>query len=164
MDEQIILAKELLKNVRHLALSTVNEDGSPHNSPLLMILSEDLTKLYIGSHESALHSRNLVRTRKAFAVIYDSNVAGKGGLYMTCSHARVCEGEQLVEALRVHNGVRKKQGKDPIDISYYDHKEPGQRMYVMNIDRIEVYVAERGRDGHIAYEERQTVAPKDLVS
>jgi hypothetical protein len=101
--EQIELARKLLKTVRHAAYATVNEDGTPHNSPLFLIYNEDLTKLYIGSYSESLHVKNMLRTGRVLAVIYDSFVKGQGGIYITGVNARECEGDELVEALRVHN-------------------------------------------------------------
>ena len=51
---QIELAKKLLQTVRHAAYATVNEDGTPHNSPLMLIYNEDLTKLYVGTGRDLL--------------------------------------------------------------------------------------------------------------
>lgn len=155
--EQIGLAKKLLKTVRHAAYSTVNEDGTPHNSPLMLIYNENLSKLYIGSYSESLHSKNLVRTGKAFAVLFDSFTKGQGGVYITGVNAHECEGDELVEALRVHNSVRAKQGNSPIDISYYRAAKPSQRMYGIDIAKIEVYSALLREDGLLVGEARREV-------
>lgn len=104
--EQIINAKKLLKTVRHAAYATINEDGTPHNSPLMLIYNDDLSRLYIGSHSDSLHSKNILRTGKAFVVLFDSFVKGQGGVYITAINGRECQGDELTEALRVHNAVR----------------------------------------------------------
>lgn len=161
--EQIKLAQKLLKTVRHAAYATINEDNTPHNSPLKFIYNEDLTKLYIGTYSEALHTKNLVRTGKAFVVIYDSFVKGQGGIYITGVNAHECEGEELVEALRVHNHVRTKEGGAPIDISYYQAAKPSQRMYSIDIAKIEVYSVMRDKDGLIASEARIKVEPNVLT-
>jgi hypothetical protein len=103
---QVKLAKNLLRSVRHAAYATINEDGTPHNSPLMLIYNENLAQLYIGSYSDSVHSKNLVRTGKTFAVIYDSFVKGQGGVYIEGVNARECIGDELIEALRVHNMVR----------------------------------------------------------
>lgn len=161
---QIELAKKLLKTVRHAAYATVNEDGTPHNSPLMLIYNEDLTKLYIGSHNESLHSKNLLRTGKAFVVLFDSLTRGKGGVYITGLNAYECEGDELVKALRVHNKFREKYGNKPIDISYYQQAKPSQRMYSINIAKIEIYSVNPGQDGLIANEARVKIAPGLLTS
>lgn len=160
---QIELAKKLLKTVRHAAYATVNEDGSPHNSPLKLIYNEDLTKLYIGTYSDSLHTRNLIRTGKIFAVIYDSFVKGQGGLYITGVNAHECEGDELIEALRVHNNVRTREGSESIDIGYYQAAKPSQRMYSIDIAKIEVYSVIRDSKGLIASEARVEVVARDLL-
>jgi len=160
--QQIELAKKLLRTVRHAAYATVNEDGTPHNSPLMLIYNEDLTKLYIGSHSDSLHVKNMLRTGRAFAVIFDSFVKGQGGVYVTGVNAHECEGDELVEALRVHNAVRARQGSRPIDISFYHTPKPAQRMYSIDIAKIEIYSNNRGPDGLIISEARVPVDPSLL--
>ena len=161
--QQIELAKKLLKTVRHAAYATINEDGTPHNSPLMLIYNEDLTKLYIGSYSESLHSKNLVRTGKAFAVLFDSFTKGQGGVYITGINAHECAGDELAEALRVHNAVRAKHGSQPIDIGYYQTDKPSQRMYSIDIAKIEVYSAIRNESGLITHEVRIEVAANDLL-
>jgi len=160
---QIQLAKKLLKTVRHAAYATVNEDGTPHNSPLMLIYNEDLTKLYVGSYSDSLHSKNLVRTGRAFAVLFDSFTKGQGGVYITGVNAHECEGDELIEALRVHNMVRAKQGSEPLDVSYYQAAKPSQRMYSIDIAKIEHYSVVRRDDGLVVSEARVPVEAKELL-
>jgi general stress protein 26 len=92
---QVELAKKLLKTVRHAAYATINEDDTPHNSPLMLIYNEDLTKLYVGSYSESVHCKNFVRTGRAFAVLFDSFTKGQGGVYITGTNAHECEGDEL---------------------------------------------------------------------
>jgi len=161
--DQIELAKKLLKSVRHAAFATVNEDGSPHNSPLMLIYNEGLTKLYIGSYSESLHCKNLLRTGKAFAVLFDSFTKRQGGVYITGVNAHECEGNELVEALRIHNAVRMGRESKPIDISHYQAAKPSQRMYCIDIAKIEIYSVVRQDDGLITREARVEVDTKDLL-
>lgn len=167
MDEdylkQIDLAGRLLQTVRHAAYATVNADGTPHNSPLMLIYNEDLTRLYIGSYSESLHVKNLVRTGKAFAVIYDSFTKGQGGVYITGVNAHECAGDELAEALRVHNSVRAKHGSRPIETSFYESEKPSQRMYSIDIAKIEIYSVKRSKEGFIASEARIKVDAKALL-
>lgn len=160
---QIGLAKKLLQKVRHAAYATVSEDGTPHNSPLMLIYNEDLTKLYIGSYSESLHCKNLVRTGRAFAVLYDSFTKGQGGVYITGVNAHECTGDELVEALRVHNAVRTQHSSERIDISYYQAAKPSQRMYSIDIAKIEIYSVVRRKDGLVVSEARDEVDAKDLL-
>jgi len=162
--EQIELAKKLLKTVRHAAYSTVNEDGTPHNSPLMLIYNEDLTKLYIGSFSESTHCQNLMRTGRAFVVLFDSFTKGQGGIYITGDNAHECEGDELVEALRVHNSIRAKHGSDPIDITYYQSDKPSQRMYSVDVTKIEVYSVIRDEvSGLVVSESRVPVEAEALT-
>jgi hypothetical protein len=160
---QIELAKNLLKTVRHAAYSTVNDDSTPHNSPLMLIYNEHLSKLYIGSYSESLHVMNLLRTGKAFVALFDSFTKGQGGVYVTGINARECTGGELIEALRVHNTFRAKYGSQPIDISYYQTAKPSQRMYSIDIAKIEIYSVVWGDDGLITRETRVEVDTKELL-
>jgi hypothetical protein len=161
--EQIELAKNLLRTVRHAAYATTSEDGTPHNSPLMLIYNEDLTKLYIGSHSQSQHITNMSRTGRTYAVLYDSFTKNQGGVYITGINAHECLGDELVEALRVHNNVRVRQGSKPIELSYYQSQDPGQRMYCIDISKIEIYSLARGTDGLITSEARVQVTADVLL-
>jgi hypothetical protein len=162
--EQLQLARRLLATVRHAAYATVNEDGSPHNSPLMFIANDDLTRLYIGSYSESQHTRNLVRAGRALAVLFDSFTKGQGGLYVACSQAHECEGEELEEALRVHNAVRARYGSRPIDIAYYRQPKPSQRMYSLRVTKLEVYSAVRGEEGLVMREACVPVTAEQLFA
>lgn len=162
--KQIELAKKLLKTVRHAAYSTVNEDGTPHNSPLMLLYNEDLTKLYVGSYSASLHCKNFVRTGRAFAVLFDSFTKGQGGVYITGINAHECEGEELAEALRVHNAFRARYGSQPIDIHYYQQAKPSQRMYSIDIAKVEIYSSMRDENGLMISEARVEMQPEILKS
>ena len=161
---QIELARKLLKNSRHAAYATVNADGTPHNSPLKFIYNDDLTKLYIGTYSESLHTQNIVRTGNAFVVLFDSFVKGQGGVYITGIDGHECEGDELIEALRVHNNVRTREGSEAIDISYYQAPKPSQRMYSIDIAKIEVYSAKKDQDGLMISEARVPVDRKILTA
>jgi general stress protein 26 len=160
---QIEQARRLLKTVRHVAYATTNKDGTPHNSPLMFIYNDDLSKLYVGSYSESLHCKNLVRTGKAFAVVYDSFTKGQGGIYITGTNAHECEGEELIEALDVHNAIRAKHGSKPLEINYYRTDKPSQRMYSINVAKVEIYSVVRDENGFIASEARVAVAPRVLI-
>jgi general stress protein 26 len=164
-EKAIGLARNLLTKVRHVAYSTVNDDGTPHNTPLMLIYNENLTKFYIGSYSESLHVKNILRTGEAYVVVYDSFTPGQGGIYIKGIGAKECEDEDLDEAIRVHNKTRLRYGKkQALDISFYEKKKPAQRMYSINIESIEIYLSERNNQGLIVKESRVRVKPGDLVS
>jgi hypothetical protein len=163
MREEMKSVKELLKNIRHYALATVNSDGTPHNTPLFCMLNEGLSKIYWGSHPDSLHSKNIQRTHEGYVTIYDSITQGKGGLYLTLKDARCVTSKELPEALRVHNLRRAAYGKQPLDLSYYQAPNV-QKMWVANVVSIEVYGAIRDESGHIYKEERMKTSAEEIVN
>jgi hypothetical protein len=160
--EKIELTKDLLKRIRHGAMATVNEDGTPHNTPYFFMVNGDFTKLYWGSHPDSLHSRNVVRTGNLFVVLFDSLTKGKGGLYIAAANGHALEKEELAEGLRVHNATRATFGEEPLPMSYYE--EGPQKMWSSDIVKIEVHTTERNEDGHIVQEVRREISAQDLLS
>ena len=77
-----MIEKELLTKVRHIALATVNEDGTPHNTPLFFAFDKQFKRLFFVSRDESLHTKNFMRDGRAFAALYDSNEFN-GGLYST---------------------------------------------------------------------------------
>jgi hypothetical protein len=130
----------------------------------MLIYNEDLTKLYIGSHSESVHTKNLLRTGRTFAVLYDSFTKGQGGVYITGVNVHECEGDGLTEALRVHNSFRVRYNSKPIDIEYYQAPKPAQRMYSIDVAKIEVYSFIRGgKDNLMISEARVEVEAKTLL-
>ncbi len=163
MDDEVTKAKQLLKNIRHFALATVNRDGTPHNTPLFCMFNQDLTKVYWGSHPDSLHSKNIERTHEGFLVIFDAVEQGTGGLYVTLNNAHRVMDQELPEALSVHNARRAQYKKVPLDISYYQAPNV-QKMWVADVARIEVYGVVRDAGGHIYKEGRVEVLAKELLN
>lgn len=158
--KKIDRAKELLITSRHIALATVNEDGSPHNSPVRLMYSPNLEYLYWASHPEAQHSKNVSRTGQVFAVIYDR--MERGGLYMKCSLGHELSGAELEEALKVHNDLRIKEGSEPLPLSYYENESP-QRMYAAKIDALYANYSERGADGRLIKDGRMEIKAEGLL-
>jgi hypothetical protein len=78
-------------------------------------------------------------------------------------NARECVGDELIEAVRVLNDVRDRQGSQSIDVSFYQVSAPSQRMYAMDIARLEIYSLQRNEDGIITYETRIEVNADELL-
>ena len=159
LDEQVGRARELLDTVIHAAMATVNEDGSPHNTPYFFMCNSDLTRLYWGSHPQSMHSRNLARTGQLFVVLYEADK--RGGLFIRADNARIAEGTELSEALAEHNRRRVLQGKDALRLGYYQGDNP-QRMYIADTKQFWVNGTERGSDGNIIRDIR-TEIPRDVL-
>jgi len=160
LEEQIVRAKELLATVRHAAMATVNEDGSPHNSPFMFMRDDSLEHVYWCSHPDSMHSRNVLRTGQLFVVLYVA--VERGGLFMQCDGGHILEGPELDEALAVHNGLRKERGQDQLPRSYYVGDSP-QRMWSASVTRLWVNGTLRGDDGLIIRDVRTEISTADLL-
>lgn len=157
--ETIERAKELLHTARHAAMATVNEDGSPHNTPFRFLYDPKLQYVFWGSHPESLHSLNIIRTGQIFVVLYDAVL--RGGLYMKCENAHMLEGKELEDALVVHNSFREKNGESILNIDYYQGASP-QRMWRAEIKNFWVNGAERDAQGHVARDGRKEITARDL--
>ncbi len=157
-----MIEKELLTKVRHVALATVNEDGTPHNTPLFFIYSGDLKKFYMSTHPLSLHAKNVMRTGEGFAVVYDSAVF-IGGIYLTLDNFRVILGKDLAEGMKTYNETRRRWAMEASAIE--DYLDPNERrLYCADIKKIEVYGSKETHEGKILNEMRVQVSPEELLS
>lgn len=158
-EEQTIALQKaacLLKNQRHAAMATVNDDGSPHNTPFFFMHNSDFTQIYMGTHPEAQHSQNLRRTGKAFIVIYDSKERKQGGLYIQASRGRELSGGELAQALTIHNATQ-----DAKTIDYYTTGP--QRMYGLTPTAAWVHMRENDSEGMRVKDYRHPITLKDLA-
>lgn len=153
-------AKELLTTSRHAAMATVNEDGSPHNTPFRFLYDPELKYIYWGSHPDSVHSMNVIRTGQVLIVLYDRTQ--KGGLYIKGVDAHSLYGEELLEALKVHNSFRIKENLEPLSESYYAENKP-QKMWRATITNLWVNYSETGSDGHLLKDGRLEIKKEDLL-
>ncbi|MGB4759439.1 MAG: pyridoxamine 5'-phosphate oxidase family protein [Candidatus Saccharimonadales bacterium] len=160
VQQRIERARQLLGAVRHAAMATVNEDGSPHNTPYFFMYDEKFENLYWGSHPDSQHSQNVKRTKQIFVVVYDA--VERGGLYVQANEAYQVTAKELPEALRVHNFFRATEGKEPLPESQFKGKNP-QRMYKANVTNLWVTLAERGKDGQMIRDIRIPISHQDLL-
>ncbi len=158
--DRIERAKELLQTVRHAAMATVNDDGTPHNTPYFFVASDDLTELYWGSHPDSLHSQNIARDGNIFVVLYEANAGG--GLYIKCQNARQVSSADTEKVLTAFNKRRAQIGKDPLPANYYESSSP-QRLYVADTVTCWVNYAERDENGLIIQDKRLEVPLKELI-
>jgi hypothetical protein len=161
LQAKIVRAKELITTSRHISLATVNEDGSPHNSPVRFLYDSKLEHIYWGSHPEAMHSKNITRTGQIFAVIFDRKE--RGGVYLKADDAHELSGKELEEALNIHNSFRAKEGSGALELSYYTGDSP-QRMWGAKISHFWVNSAEKGADGHLIKDGRVEITAKDIFS
>lgn len=153
---------EMANTSRYVTFATVNEDGSPHNSPMFYIPSHNFDKIYMGTHPDSLHARNISRTGQAFAVIFGQTPEGGAGIYFKIVNFHEVDESELPRALEMHNGARARLGKAPLLIDYYRSPNP-QRMYVGDIIEISTNGVVRGGDGKISRDTRDVISPEDII-
>lgn len=161
LERRIQRAIELLNTCKHASMATVNEDGSPHNTPFLFLHDSKLENIYWGSHPESLHSQNILRTSKIFVVLYDA--IKRGGLYIRAEKGHILDEEELKIALAVHNEVRSKENLEPLEFSYYTGNSP-QRMWGAKINNFWVNDTERDVDGHVIKDGRREISAQDLLN
>jgi hypothetical protein len=159
LQNKIKRAKELIFTSRHISIATVNEDGSPHNSPVRFLYDPKLEYVYWGSRPESIHSKNIIRTAKIFCVLFDR--IEQGGVYMRGEKAHMLKDKELEEALKIHNNFRIKEGKEPLELTYY--QDGPQKMWGAKITNLWVNYAERGPDGHLIKDGRTEITAKDLL-
>lgn len=157
--DAVARAKYLLNNVQNAAMATVNDDGSPHNTPFFFIHDNPLRYIYWSSQPESLHSKNIERDGRIFVVVYEANEGG--GLYIEADEAHVLKGDELIEALDVNNALRFKEGKGILAASYYANESP-QRMYSAKPNHLYVNYSERNTDGKITRDIRHEVTIAEL--
>jgi len=64
--------------------------------------------------------------------------------------------------LEVHNAFRIKEGKTPLEKSYYEGGSP-QLMWCAKISNFWVLLSERNSDGHLINEYRHEISAEDLL-
>lgn len=142
-------------------MATVNEDGSPHNSPLVLLYNQNFTHIYWGSHPDSQHSQNILRTQQAFFTIYDSH-EGKTGLYIKTKNAGIVADENLETALDIHNKFRQNRNKKPINIEYYQG-DSTQKMWQAEVETVWINEYQRDEAGLLIKDFKVEVDRLDLL-
>lgn len=160
LEERIARARELLRSAHHIALATVNEDGSPHNSPVFFALDEALKHIYWASDPASQHTKNMVRTGQVFGALYEQ--ARGGGLYIQADAAGELSGVALTAALECLNKACAKAGKKR---ALEEHEYTGnttQRLYRATVRQLWVNMPQSGPNGERLRDYRQTITAQDL--
>lgn len=158
-NRRITRAKEVLRDIHHVPIATVNEDGSPHASPVLFAFGGELHGFWASSPES-LHSRNIARDPRVFLTIFDSK-GGHGGLFLSgiaeelSSQQKIAQGYQYIERLR-----QEAYGEGMAELSSYTDPGP-QRIYEFTPERAWVNHSER-RNGALIFDSRYEISLQEL--
>ena len=150
-----MIEKKLLTKVRHMALATVNEDGTPHNTPLFFAFDKEFRRLIFVSRAESLHTKNFVREGRAFSALYDSNEF-HGGLYFTIENGRKLEGEELLDAYEIYMARCKEFDIDVLPENFH-LQDGGYKLYAGDIARIETYSSEEDSNKKLVREWREEV-------
>ena len=153
-------AKELLSTTRHACMATVNEDGTPHNTPFMFLRDGELEHIYWSSHPESLHSKNVMRNGIAFIVFYDA--IEPGGLYVSVNNIHSLDGVELDKALEIYNGIRLVRGQEMLTSNYYRGKD-SQRMWSAATVQFWVNDTQRDDKGYIIRDSRIEITRADLV-
>jgi hypothetical protein len=158
LPERLERVRELLKTVRHVAIATVNADGSPHNSPVFAGTDDQLNVYWLSCHDNQ-HSQNIDRDGQAFLVFFDSTGDG-GGLYIQ-ANARKLEGDELADGLRVLNNARERHDRYQPDVDFIDSSD--QCLYRATPEKMWVNLAERDDADRIIRDYRHEIFLADLA-
>lgn len=161
--QRVERARELLAEIPHVAIATVNADGSPHISPVFMAFDERLNGFWSSSPDSK-HSQNIARTGQVMLVIFDGR-EGHGGLFIEASAAALETSADAEHGLRLlsarkesHDGNLGHMGE------LSDYIGNGlQRVYQATPKRFWVNVSDHDAAGMITRDRRYEIKSTDLV-
>lgn len=153
--------EEILTTVRVASMATVNEDGSPHNSPLVFLYDQNMKHVFWASDPISQHAQNVLRTRQAYFTVFDSRV-GRVGLYLKTSGGKIVTGSELEQALEIHNHFRAKLGKPAIALEYYQGESP-QRMWQSTVQQVWINAYQRTADGQLLRDYKIEINTSELV-
>ncbi len=156
---RLVRARQLLAQIHHVAIATVNEDGSPHNSPVFMAFDDQL-RAFWASNQDSQHSRNIARDGQVFLVIFDGR-QGHGGLYIA-AQAKPLEGNDIQYG---YDCLIKLKGKSYGDIGgadFFTGQNP-QRIYQAEPLTCWINASERNEQGMIIRDKRVEISAQQLL-
>jgi general stress protein 26 len=158
-EERIARARQLVAEIHHVPLATVNQDGTPHNSPVFMAFDEALNGFWASNQETQ-HSKNIARAGRVFLVVFDSR-EGHGGLYIE-AHAKVLETASEIEhGYQTLKELKAKAYGGLGDPELYLGDSP-QRIYQAIPKKFWVNNSERNEEGFIIRDYRVAISLQQL--
>jgi general stress protein 26 len=160
LDKRIARAKQLLAEIHHVSIATVNDDGTPHNSPVFMAFDDKLNGFWV-SHPETQHSHNIARDGRVFLVVFDSR-EGHGGLFIQAkavalnSRAEAMHGHEMLKVLK-----QRFYGTMASTEAYL--APGGQRLYSAKPERFWVNQSSRDQNGVIIRDSRYEISLADLL-
>jgi hypothetical protein len=154
MDERLEHIRTILARVPHVAIATVSEDGTPHNTPVFGVFNEKL-HLFWASGPEAQHSHNIRRHGEAFVAVFDS-VAGGGGLYVAGRADELDDPAHLDYAYALLSEVKARYGGSLGSRERFEGEGP-QRFYRLIPSAVWLHRTIKDDDGLIITDERVAV-------
>lgn len=148
-----------MRETPHAAIATVNEDGTPHNTPVFAAFDESLN-MYWSSQPDSLHSKNIERTGRVFIILFGPSKMG-GGLYIDANARRLGSETEIKEGLKTYNAARKRHSKKVLDEDF--SASSPQLLYCANPGKLYVNMSEKDEEGNIIRDIRYKVGPEDLT-
>lgn len=158
--KRIERAKELIGEIHHIPIATVNSDGTPHLSPLFMVFNKEL-KGFWSSSISSTHSINIDKTKNVFLVVFDSRM-GHGGLFMSGNGRMANEEAEIDEGYKLLLKQKEKMyGSMPSLESY--KKFSTQKIYCFEPEKFWINFSEKNKNGSILRDHRYEVEKTQLT-
>lgn len=154
-------AREVLRDIHHILVATVNEDGSPHASPVLFVFDDRLHGFWASSL-AALHSQNIARDPRVFLCVFDS-LNGHSGLFLSGTAVALTDRPAIIRGHGYLQVLKKKLfGDDLADITGYIGESP-QRIYEFTPEQAWVNHSDR-QDGVIVRDRRYEITISELLA
>ena len=133
------MARDVLDDVRYVALGTTDEDGRPRVSPVYFV-PHGYADLYWVSYDDTPHSANIARDDRVSGVVFDSTVVpGRDAraVYVV-GRAREIPAHELAE----HLPVAFDDARGGRDFGHAELSDPDDRirLYVLHVEECEVHV------------------------
>lgn len=161
LQARIQRAQELVRTIHHVPLATVNDDGSPHMSPVFLAFDDALTG-YWSSHPETAHSHNLTRDPQVFLVVFDSK-EGHGGLYVRAEASVITDKTELAHGLALLAALKESMYGSMGPIEQY-LQPGGPRIYKAVARQLWVNKGERDAQGVIVRDNRFEIHVQDILN
>lgn len=167
-DEQRIArlqsVRDNLNRVMIGAIATVNQDGTPHNSPVFVAFDEAFSIIW-SSLPEAQHSRNIAQASHqapVFITLFDSVQAHGGGLYIA-AQARMLEAtDPEFESVYQAFATRKQQFGGVAATKAAYQAPDGQRLYIATPSQIWVNFSHKNEQGAVLSDTRCELTSQEI--
>jgi hypothetical protein len=160
MQEQLERIRQLMGYVPHVVIATVNEDASPHNSPVFGSFDDKLHFFWSSSPESQ-HSNNIMRDGRVFMVMFDSH-EGNGALYVSAFARQLDDSDGFDHGYLLLSEAKARLQAQMGSRDTYGDNGP-QRLYTAVPDKLWLVKSHKDGSGAIVHDERVEIGLSDLL-